>query len=121
MDSKHSFSMFTIIWFFVKLLWHLIVLPIELLFWCMYFLKQIFFKVFDLGKAVHSVKDGVLRCPRGHEVPTSGGVYECTECGWVSESPMYACANPECQATTPYINCPTCGLSVRTPLRIGRP
>ncbi len=114
-------SALKLVFLLFKLSFKLALFLLEVVFWCLFLLKQLFLKLFDLGKAARSVKDGILRCPRGHEIPTFGGKYECSECGWVSDSPIYECRNPECRAITPYINCPTCGLSVRNPFRVGRP
>lgn len=68
-----------------------------------------------------ALTSGVLRCPRGHAVPTDGERYECTVCGFTYEGSVWVCGNPECGAVTPYTDCPTCGLSVRSPYRWGEP
>lgn len=61
---------------------------------------------------------GGLQCPRGHEVETEGGTFACGSCGFVYEGgSQWLCPNPECRATTPYVACPTCGLSVSSPYR----
>jgi hypothetical protein len=61
---------------------------------------------------------GGLACPRGHPVPTEGGVFTCAGCGFTYEGgSQWLCPNPECTASTPYVNCPTCGLSVPSPYR----
>lgn len=59
-----------------------------------------------------------LRCPRGHLVQTEGATYTCGACAFTYEGgSLWLCENPECGATTPYVNCPTCGLSVPSPYR----
>lgn len=58
-----------------------------------------------------------LRCPRGHLVETEGATYSCSACGFTYEGgSQWLCPNPECGATTPYVNC-WCGLSVPSPYR----
>lgn len=61
-----------------------------------------------------------LVCPQGHEVPTEGGLYQCSRCFYTYEGSMLVCENPECRASTAFIDCPTCGLSVRNPYRWGK-
>ncbi len=75
------------------------------------------------GDALRSRKAlvaGTASCPAGHSFPTEGGTYECGQCSFVYRGSIWACGNPECRATTPYVNCPVCGLSVRSPYRWGR-
>lgn len=77
----------------------------------------------DLRRSRKALRGGVLHCPTGHEVPTEGDTYECSGCGYVyggSHASIWECGNPECRAITPYISCPTCGLSIRNPYRWGR-
>lgn len=110
-------------WTLLRLVIWVALLLVEGCFWLGAFMFGAGVTVMDIVKAIRSRRDGVLRCPRGHEVPTTGGVYECTACGWVWEGDsMLRCPNPECQAPTPYVNCPEagCGLSVRNPWRWGR-
>jgi len=111
---------FELLFLVFKLLIKLLLLAFEAVFWIFYFLRQLFFKGYDATKAARSVQGGSLRCPRGHEVPTEG-VAECTECGYTWEGSLWRCPNPECGAVTPFLDCPSCGLSVRSPYRIGRP
>lgn len=73
----------------------------------------------DFIKARCQTKQGKLRCPRGHAVPTEGEVYLCQVCGFVYTGSVWRCANPECRAITPFCNCPECGLSIRNPYRYG--
>lgn len=78
----------------------------------------------DARQGLRTLEDGHLRCPRGHFIATSGDgeVYACEACGWTYENgSIFRCSNPECGATTSYVSCPTCGLSVRNPYRWGRP
>jgi len=58
-----------------------------------------------------------LHCPRGHLVETESATYSCSACGYTYEGgSQWLCPNPECGATTPYVNC-WCGLSVSSPYR----
>jgi|GEM_PF-3242817 len=84
------------------------------------FLRSGFFVTTDVARARRSLEHGYLICPRGHRFPVSGEVYQCERCGFVYEGSALRCANPECGATTPFVNC-HCGLSVRNPYRWGRP
>lgn len=83
-------------------------------------LRNTFLVTTDIRRGRQSLEQGELVCPRGHRFPVAGGVYHCEGCGFVYEGSALRCANPECGATTPYINC-HCGLSVRNPYRWGRP
>lgn len=51
------------------------------------------------------------RCPSGHAV-AQYGLFRCT-CGAVSQSWAWVC--PICRAESGFVDCPTCGLSVRNP------
>lgn len=64
---------------------------------------------------------GPLRCPAGHEVPTEGGPFQCSACSYTYEGSILVCGHAECGATTPFVDCPVCGLSVRNPYRWGSP
>lgn len=98
-----------------------LLIAMEAVFWIMSLTWGLFVKVADATGAAAAVKDGVLRCPRGHAIPLSAGTYECAACKFTYEGSILKCGNPECGASTPYINCPECGLSVRNPYRWGRP
>lgn len=120
--------MFAIVWFLFKVVWRIASLLVRIaiyiiegIIWLLYLGWSCIVKTSDAGKAAGSVYDGQLRCPRGHPVPLSGGMYECAECGFVYEGSILQCGNPECSAGTSYVNCPECGLSVRNPYRWGRP
>lgn len=120
--------MFGILWIALKLLWFVVrmlvrvaLLVLEGAIWFGWFLWHMVTKTSDAAEAAASVHEGQLRCPRGHAVPLSGGIYQCAECGYVYEGSILQCGNPECGATTPYVNCPECGLSARNPYRCGRP
>lgn len=105
-------------------LFNLLVALFEGVLWIGFFLCQLLVKTSDLVRGLRSFKDGVLICPRGHEVPTEGGTYACQSCGYAYGGDgisIWQCPNPECRAVTPYVYCPTCGLSVRNPYRWGRP
>lgn len=114
-------SMLKLIFRVFKLGIKAILFVLEIFIWFLYLWWQLFFQVKDAGKAIGSVKDRMLSCPLGHMVPLSGGIYECQACGFVYQGSILQCENPECQAITPYINCPECHLSVRNPYRWGRP
>lgn len=76
----------------------------------------------DFVRSRRSLAGGMLRCPRGHEIETEGGVYQCTRCSFTYRGSMLLCCNPECPSpVTAYLDCPDCGLSVRNPYRWGRP
>lgn len=107
---------------FLRLLFSVVLVVIEGGFWIIHGLLWAIGIGKDVVKSRRSMDDGVLHCPRGHEVPLEGQVYECSACGYVYEGSFLRCPNPECQAQiTSYINCPTCGLSVRNPYRFGKP
>lgn len=76
----------------------------------------------DFARARRALRGSVLHCPVGHEVATEGGTYECSSCGYVygGHASIWECGNVECKAITPFISCPTCGLSCRNPYRWGR-
>lgn len=75
----------------------------------------------DLVRARRSLRGGTLHCPRGHAIETEGGVYRCARCNFCYRGSIWVCGSVECGATTPYVDCPDCGLSVRNPYRLGRP
>ena len=82
-----------------------------------WFALRVVLLLVGIVQSLHILKRG-LTCPRGHPVPTEGGVYSCSGCGFVYEGgSQWLCPNPECGASTPYVNCPTCGLSVSSPFR----
>jgi len=56
-----------------------------------------------------------LRCPRGHAVPAYG-VFSCGTCRAQFEGYAFSPC-PSCGGLASYIACPSCGLSVRDPLR----
>jgi len=62
---------------------------------------------------------GGVRCPKGHFVETEGQ-YQCLACGFTYSGSVWQCKNPECGATTPFVDCPDCSLSIRSPHRFGR-
>lgn len=76
----------------------------------------------DFVKSRRALRGGALHCPASHEVPTERETYECETCGFVyggSKASIWICGNRECGAITPYVSCPTCGLSCRNPYRWG--
>ena len=108
-------------WWFVTLIVTVVLLALEGIFWLVVTAASIAVKAGDAIGAAASVKEGTLCCPRGHAIPLCNGTYECAACKFTYEGSILKCGNPECGATTPYINCPECGLSVRNPYRWGRP
>ncbi len=117
---KNVFSFIKVI---VTLAIKLVLLLFEAVFWVIHAGLCFFGIGRDMVKAGRSMQGGVLHCPRGHAVPLGAGqVYECGACGFVYEGSFLICPNPECQAPiTPYVNCPVCGLSIRSPFRWGSP
>gem|GEM_PF-2919879 len=111
--------MWFVIWLF-QLLTALMVWGAELFFWLFHFGRQGMWKGVDVVRATNSIKDGELVCPQGHVVPTENEVYECGHCGFAYVGSIWQCPNPECLAVTTYCNCPVCGLSIRSPYRLGR-
>lgn len=76
----------------------------------------------DVREARRALRGGTLHCPIGHEVATEQETYACDACGFVyggKRASIWICGNPECGAITPYVSCPTCGLSCRNPYRWG--
>lgn len=108
------------IWKLLKLVWSVLVLLVEAVFWLVKITASLVGISWDGVKGIAKLLRGTLRCPRGHEIQTEGQTYECTACSYTYTGSIFRCANPECSATTPYVNCPTCGLSVRSPYRWGR-
>jgi len=100
---------------------NLLLFLFEVMFWLAYFIRHFVSFVMDAHTGLKNAKGGVLLCPHGHEISLEGGVYKCEACGFVYEGNIHVCPNPECGATTPYVECPVCHLSVRNPLRWGRP
>ena len=91
-------------------------------FWCVRGVIHLVQVMVDFVAARLASRGGTLHCPNGHDVPLDGEVYECQACRFCYRgSSILRCGNPECAAVTPYVNCPTCGLSVRNPYRWGRP
>lgn len=115
------FLLFKLVFKFGKLFVSLLLLVCEGIIWLGYILWGLLIRIVDLIHARSSFQDGELHCPQGHLIPTFGETYECSECSAVFTGSIWQCPNPECQAVTPYINCPDCGLSVRNPYRWGRP
>lgn len=75
----------------------------------------------DLRRAGAVLPGHELHCPEGHIVPTEG-VFECQACGYRYAGSVWLCPNVECPSpVTSYTNCVVCGLSVRSPMRIGKP
>lgn len=106
----------------LRLMFSVVLVSIEGVFWIIHGLGWAIGIGKDVVKSRRSMEDGVLRCPRGHEIPLDNLICECTNCGYVYEGSLLQCPNPECQAQiTSYVNCPTCGLSVRNPYRFGKP
>ena len=98
-----------------------IIIIFEGCFWLMHFAYVVSVKIFDANRALQTVQGGALHCPEGHLIETEDEAYECTVCNYTYIGSIWICANPECRAVTPYVNCPICGISVRNPYRWGRP
>ncbi len=105
----------------VRFVWQVLVAVIAGCIWLVRFLVRAVLVVVDACAALRSVRGGELRCVRGHVIQTEGATWECSRCGFRWEGSAWMCANPECGATTPYLNCADCGLSRRSPFRWGRP
>jgi hypothetical protein len=76
----------------------------------------------DAARSRRRLKGGVFHCPEGHEVETEGQTYRCDACGFTyggHAASIWLCGNPACGAVTPWVDCPTCGLSCRNPYRWG--
>ena len=115
-------------WFFslADLAVALLDVAMQALFWLWHGLAQAVVIIHDAVLARRTMKGGRLHCPRGHEIPLDltddpDLVLTCEACGFSYAGSALHCSNPECLAPiTPYLNCPTCGLSVRNPYRWGR-
>lgn len=106
--ADHSFSMLVAIW--------------RLLFGALGVLREAERVAVDFVRSRRSLRHGTLHCPRGHAIETEGGVYQCGRCSFTYRGSILLCANPECPSpVTQFLDCPDCGLSVRTPYRWGRP
>lgn len=106
----------------MKLAWATLVLAVELLFWMLAASRELALHGLDARTSLRRLSGRAVRCPKGHLTPTEGDIYRCAGCGFVYEGgSIWQCMNPECGARTPYITCTTCGLSIRSPYRLGRP
>ena len=105
--AKHAFSLLTVAW--------------RVVFGTARALRAGGILAYDVAKSRRAMRGGYLHCPRGHVVELEGGVYECSRCGFRYSGSVLLCGNPECGATTSYVDCPDCHLSVRNPYRVGRP
>ena len=99
----------------------LLVAVAESVFWIIRGGSTFFHFAADTLHARASLTDGELRCPREHVIAMDSEMCECASCGFTYEGSIWVCANPECGLIAPYVDCPTCGLSVRNPYRLGRP
>lgn len=114
------FTLLKLVFKLFRLALYLLLLVFEGIIWIGYILWGLLIRIVDLIRARSSFKDGELHCPQGHLIVTYGETYECGECGAVFTGSIWQCPNPECQAVTPFIHCPTCGIFVRNPYRWGR-
>lgn len=106
-------------WGLTKATWEVGSTAAEATFWAGHVGKNAVVKSVDLYRACRTMTTDALVCPKGHTIPTTG-VFECRACGFVYQGSAFQCQNPECRATTSYLNCPECHLSVRNPFRWGR-
>ena len=109
-----------------RLLVAILLVAAEGVFWLRHGLREVRLFIRDALAGRRALADGTLRCPRGHTVfPVEDEMYECASCGFRYEvgegRSIWECPNVECGATTPFVHCPTCWLSVRNPWRWGRP
>ena len=107
-------------WWSIRLSVRVMLLCLEGLCWVLLGLRELGIYLLDAGRASKLLDDGELHCSRGHVIPTENLFVECRACGFRYEGSILECANPECGATTPFLNCPTCSESVRNPFRYGR-
>lgn len=112
--------MLRILWFIITAASSLFVAFLEGFIWLGHGLKQFILIGGDAWRARPTLLSGTYRCPAGHLIDTDT-VSECQACGFRYQGSLWRCANPECQAITPFTNCPTCALSLRNPWRWGRP
>ena len=102
----------------------LVLILIEAVFWVLAGIRLLFTVISGLWHARRALGRGEAVCPRGHVFLLAGQVYECSACGYTYEATgsLLLCPNPECNApVASFVNCPTCGLSVRNPFRWGKP
>ncbi|MFA5061675.1 MAG: hypothetical protein WC526_00835 [Patescibacteria group bacterium] len=116
-----------LLWWTIRITARLALLLLESAFWLFHAVRWLVTIADDFFKAKRLMPAGELHCPRGHLVlpAREKQVAKCEACGWTFEASGFdilVCKNPECVSPqTSYINCPTCGLSVRNPYRLGRP
>lgn len=103
----------------VTLFWHVTVGVLVLIFWLVDIAVHSTRLVRDAAAGVRRKDGDIVRCKHGHRTSTAGGVYQCQGCNFVYEGSIWLCENPECEAVTPFIECATCGISVRSPYRLG--
>lgn len=68
-------------------------------------------------EAVHArqrLAGGGLHCDEGHPVSPEG-TWECGDCHFRWQGLVWQCPNPACHAVTPWVACPVCRRSVRSP------
>lgn len=103
-----------------RLVFNLLLGAVEAVCWVAYATKRTIRIVEDGLNARALLSGAELRCPRGHTI-SADGRYRCGLCGfcYAGEDAAWMCANPACGAVTPYLSCPTCGLSTPNPFRLG--
>ena len=112
----------------MKMIWHMLVFSVRLsvhaaalFWWCLYIARAGTGVLRELWSNRTVLAGGPLVCPNGHTIETDNQRVRCS-CGWVQDGSLLYCDNPECDAkTASFVNCPTCGLSVRSPGRVGAP
>ncbi len=103
----------------VTIFWPFTVGVLVLAFWVVELAGKSSRIVQGAATGLKSTGRGIVRCKNGHTTVTAGGLYQCQGCGFVYEGSIWLCENPECKAVTPFIDCGTCGISVRSPFRVG--
>jgi len=97
----------------LKLLVGLSIFLIESICWLVVGIGQAFRLTGEVIDARRRLAGG-LHCARGHLVSDTG-TFVCAACSFRWTGSGWICANPSCHATTPFLNCEMCGLSVRNP------
>lgn len=108
------------VWGFALLMWRLAVLAVEALLWCIFGARQLSTWAHDARRGYRSLSGG-FHCPAGHPIATDDVALRCDACGFTYRGSIWRCPNPECRLPSSFVDCPTCGRSVRNPYRLGSP
>lgn len=103
----------------VTVFWPFTVGVIVLVLWIVDIIANSSRLVRDVASGIKRVDGDAVRCKHGHRTQTAGGLYQCQGCNFIYEGSAWLCGNPECRAVTPFVECSTCGVSVRNPYRLG--